>query len=71
MLPPSNLKETHRPNATKIAIDMASNHSLDEVIDTLKTNGILQVYKVPYQKVSSINKLHFDDLSPSETKNLQ
>lgn len=47
-LPPIDLKEIQqKSNATKIAVDMViadQSLSADQVIDTLKKKGILQVY---------------------------
>lgn len=70
-MPPVNLKETHKPNATKIAIDMAPSHSLDQVLDILKKNGVLQVYNVSPQTVNSTKNLNLVNLSISETKSAE
>lgn len=59
-LPPIYLKETHnKQNVTKIALDMVAadpSLSLDQVVDTLKTNGIIQVYNTTPQKYISTTK---------------
>lgn len=46
-LPPIDLRDIQKPNATKIAVDMVladQSLSTDQVIDSLKKNSVLQVY---------------------------
>lgn len=50
-LPPIDLKETQsKPDATKIAVDMVNKDqllSIDQVVNTLKNNGVLLTFKTP------------------------
>lgn len=63
-LPTIDLKDTQKPNATKIAVDMVladQSLSTDQVIDTLKKNSVLQVYTPQKSNASKnivgVNKL--------------
>lgn len=78
-MPPIDLRDTQKPNATKIAVDMVladKSLSADQVIDTLKKNGVLQVYtpqkSYASKNVGGANKLdivsEFNKQSKTETK---
>lgn len=72
-LPPINLKENQqKPNVTNIAINMVvadPSLTVNQVVDTLKKNNVLQVYKTSSKRVDTIMRNDSTNKSNSDETN--